>query len=175
MKNIKLFFQPLFMVVMGLFLLLGACNSTLKPVEVRIKDAVDKYLMPLQVDSFRITKIDTLSSAGYARLMIETLENMRIEMEFQYKEAVFLGDDSTMNIIDSAMLEIDNVLDYFLFYTQQQKDTDTPDTRDILLYMVSVNYYLYGNETPTCLFLTPDMQVHELDPFRHNLLEKPID
>lgn len=157
---------------LGILLLsffLISCRSKTEPdTNTRISAIINEYASEIDADSASVTTIDTLSSMGYARLMMEMLESMQFDLEYQFKDALFTGNDSLANEIEFSMMEIDDMSEFFFVASN---DPQTPN-RDLLLYMVSALFYKNNATEMMHLFITPDFKIHHLDPFNHNLLEE---
>ena len=164
-KNI--FILAILLVLSILFFSCGKRDNT-KNLEKKIHQAAEQYLGKENIDPLSIISIDTLSSLGYANLMLELLENMRFEIEYQLKDAIFAGDDLMADEIELSMMEIDDAYDCFLAYSHNESAIDD----DILLYMATVDVSGKNDHQIMKLFFTPDIKIEELDPFNKNLLEK---
>ena len=162
MKRIIL---PLFCIV----ILLSSCGKkdNAAILNKKITEAVELQFANEQIDSLKVHSIDTLSSLGYANLVIEMLERMKYDIEYQYKEAIFTGDEALINDIEINMMDIDDALDTYRDCLKRE----STKMDDLLLYIVSVSKYKDGTESLTLLF-TPDFKPYVLDPFEDNLLEK---
>ena len=163
MKRIIL---PLFCAV----ILLASCGKKDKAENLneKIAKAAELYFANDEIDSLRVQSIDTLSSLGYVNLMLEMLENMKFEIEYQYKDAIFTDNEALIYEIEFDMMDIDDALDRYKEYT----GSESVRIDDFILYIASVSVYKGGEESPATLLFTPEFTLHILDPFDDNLLEK---
>ena len=162
MKRIIL---PLFCAV----ILLSSCGKKdkVENLNEKITKVAELYFANDGIDSLRVQSIDTLSSLGYVNLMLEMLENMKFEIEYQYKDAIFTDNEALINEIESDMMDIDYALDRYREYA----GSESVRIDDLVLYIASVSVYKGGEESPTMLLFTPEFTMHILDPFDDNVLE----
>lgn len=162
-------FYPVF--VLLLFVLLAvSCREKRTESQIlheKIQNTAKLYLQDLPVDSVTIQHMDTLTELGYAKIMLEMLENMKEEYNILYKQAVANQDERTMNEIEHFQEEIRNEIEFFFV----KMNSEEIDDRQLKLYMVSATYFENGNGTPILFFTTPEGNLHELDPFDDNLLK----
>lgn len=162
-------FYPLFVLVV-LVLLAVSCREKRTESQIlheKVQNTAKLYLQDLPVDSITIQHMDTLTELGYAKIMLEMLENMKEEYNILYKQAVANQDERTMNEIEHFQEEIRNEIEFF-FVKMNSEDIDD---RQLILYMVSAAYFENGNSTPFLFFTSPEGNLHELDPFDDNLLK----
>ena len=162
MKRIIL---PLFCVV----ILLSSCGKKdkVENLNEKITKVAELYFANDGIDSLRVQSIDTLSSLGYVNLMLEMLENMKFDIEYQYKDAIFTDNEALINEIELDMMDIDDALDRYREYAGSERVR----VDDLILYIASVSVYKGGEESPKTLLFTPEFTSHILDPFDDNLLE----
>lgn len=137
-------------------------------LKARMLEMSTEYLKSEQVDSVKISKVDTITAMGYAKIMLEMLENMKIEYENQYNAAMKSGNQNAGVEIEYTLNEVYQASESFL----EIMNNDNTDDTKLLLYMVSLTYYKNNTPTSMLLFTTPDYKIHEIDPFGNNLLQK---
>jgi hypothetical protein len=137
-------------------------------LKTRMLEVSNEYLKSEQVDSVKIVKIDTITAMGYAKIMLEMLENMKIEYENQYNAAMKSGNQNAGVEIEYTLNEVYQASESFL----KIMNNDNTDDVKLLLFMVSLTYYKNNVPTSLIFFTTPDYKIHEIDPFGNNLLEK---
>jgi hypothetical protein len=127
-----------------------------------------KERLKLEVDSVQIAKIDTLTQLGYAKLILEMLENMDEQYQLDYYKALLAQNGELSTEMESNLLQAREMKQEFIAIV----DNATVDNKKVFLYMYQANYWRNGGIFEAILFATPNYKFHELDPFANNLLEK---
>lgn len=118
-------------------------------------------------DSVVINRIDTVTEMGYAKLVLELLENLEYQYKLMYDEATLANDDRKIDNLEIYLRQISTQTDYF----RTIEETESADNQNILLYMISAAYYKEGEGNDFICFAKPDFSLHIIDPFADNLLQ----
>jgi hypothetical protein len=165
---IKKIFYFAFIVTIALTFQSCKKKSGQEILKSRMLEVSQEYLKSEHVDSVKVIKVDTITAMGYAKIMLEMLENMKIEYENQYNAAMKNKDQSSGVEIEYTLNEIYQASESFLGIIT----SDKTDDKKLLLYMVSATYYKDNIPTSLIFFTTPDYKIHEIDPFGNNLLQQ---
>ncbi len=137
----------------------------------RLRSCTEQYVKEeLQIgnpDSVVINKIDTVTEMGYAKLVLELLENLEYQYKLMYDEATLANDDRKIDNLEIYLRQISSQTDYF----RAIEEAESADNQKILLYMISAAYYKEGEVNDFICFAKPDFSLHILDPFADNLLQ----
>lgn len=128
---------------------------------------VSDELQVVNPDSVIVMRFDTVSERGYAALVLEMLENLGQQYKMMYDEATF-NDDPRVENLEIYLNQIDHQTDYF----RNILDTESAETDNLLLYLISAAYYKNGKAEEFICFANPDFTIHILDPFGDNLLNQ---
>lgn len=136
-----------------------------------LQSCTEKYVKEeLQInnpDSVVINSIDTVTEMGYAKLVLEMLENLEYQYKLMYDEATLANDDSKIEYLEIYLRQISTESDYF----RKIEESESADNQNILLYMIAGSYYQAGKGEYFICFANPDFSLHVLDPFADNLLQ----
>ncbi len=132
------------------------CASTYVQQELGINDA----------DSIVVNRTDTITEMGYAKLVLEMLENLEYQYKMMYDEATVNNDEQKLQYLEIYLNQISTQVDYF----RAVEESETADNQQLLLYLISGSYYQKGEKEDFICFANPDFTLHILDPFADNLL-----
>lgn len=159
-----------FLILTALICLLASCHKKPSPQEVlenNIRQAAREYIGSEQIDTVIISKMDTLSSLGYAILMRdEVLPLMQAEFEYDYKEAMFEENEMAIMDIELSMTEIEYMIERF----DELMEKGNLSQDDMQLLCVVIEIQQDGRSQSFDFFTTIDGKLHILDPFNNNLL-----
>lgn len=130
--------------------------------KVAIEYVTDILLVP-NVDSIKINKIDSISDLGYAKLTLELLEEMKVNYDYLYQDALMNGEsEESSDEILAQSKEVEVALgEYFSISNNEQ--TDSKNLRN---YLVFATYFKQGNATQFIFLTTPKGEYYELNPFK---------
>lgn len=132
------------------------CASTYVQQELGVSNA----------DSIVVNRTDTITEMGYAKLMLEMLENLEYQYKMMYDEATVNNDEQKIHYLEIYLNQISTQVDYF----RAVEESETADNSRLLLYLISGSYYQKGAKEDFICFANPDFSLHILDPFADNLL-----
>jgi len=159
-------------VIGAIILLIVSCDQD--PAKVQLKKLKQlsitfaKDQLKKEIDSVQITKIDTLTQLGYAKVTLEMLENMDEQYQLDYYKALAAQNEELSTELETYLGQVEELKQEFTTIV----DDAVVDNRKTFLYMYQVNYWRDGGFFDVILFATPSYKLHELDPFQNNLLEK---
>lgn len=124
---------------------------------------VTNILLINDFDSIKISKIDTLSDLGFAKLSIEMLEEMNSNYELAKTDAILNGEsDEAIQQIESQQQEVElKIADFFTISNDEKTDS-----KNIKFYFVNAFLYYQGKEIPFIFLMTPDCKYYEYDLFK---------
>lgn len=123
---------------------------------------VTDILLVQDYDSIKIEKIDSISDLGFAKLTLELLEEMKVNYDYLYQDALMNGEseEATDQILaQSREIEV-SIGEQFTIANDE--NTNTTNLKNYLVYAV---YYKSGNSTPFLFLTTPKGEYFELNPF----------
>lgn len=164
----------IFIPIIAIFLItisLVSCQKKPSQQEIlqeNIRQAVREYMEMGTIDSVYIQDIDTVSSLGYAIMMKQALENMQMNYEYEYKEAIFENNEIQILEIELSISEIEYMIEYFdLLMRNEQLKQD-----DLLLLWITSEIEFGGQRQHIDFLTNPDGTLHIPDPFGNNLLDE---
>jgi hypothetical protein len=159
-------------VIGAIALLVTSCHRD--PTEKQIEKLKElsltyaKEQLKLEVDSVQITKIDTLTQLGYAKITLEMLENLDEQYQLNYHKALLAENDELSSEMESNFMQARELKQKFAAIV----DNATVDNEKAFLYMYQAIYWRDGGVFEPILFATLNYKIHDLDPFENNLLEQ---
>lgn len=117
-------------------------------------------------DSVVVNRTDSITEMGYAKLMLEMLENLEYQYKMMYDEATVNNDEQKLKYLEIYLNQISAQVDYF----RAVEESEMADNQQLLLYLISGSYYLENKKEDFICFANPDFSLHILDPFADNLL-----
>lgn len=119
-------------------------------------------------DSIVVHTVDTVTEMGYAKIVLELLENLEYQYKMMYDDATLANDEQKIGNLEIYLRMIEKQTDKFRFI----EENESADNQQLLLYLISGTYHK-GNEKGDFLcFANPDFTLHVLDPFADNLIDK---
>lgn len=119
-------------------------------------------------DSIIVHSIDTVTEMGYAKIVLELLENLEFQYKMMYDEATMSDNDQRIHNLEVYLHMIETQTDKFRII----EESEAVDNQQLLLYLISGTYYKGSENGDFICFANPDFTLHILDPFADNLIEK---
>lgn len=150
----------------------GCKNYATNKLKREMKPFAKSYLKTERVvdyDSLTIDCVDTITEMGYARVMVELLNQMEASYQAQYDQAVLEDKGQKLEYLHLYLNEIDQTKTDF----EDLMENGDLKENGILLYMVSGHYWKDNERVPLIFFVTADKRkIYTMDPFGDNLLYK---
>lgn len=140
-----------------------ACTKTPPTLNDRLEAAITAHEVSVNqqvtIDSVVIMHVDSLTELGYAKLMLEQLENMQYDYEAVYLSAAG-GTDEELTSLELQLQEIQEMCDH---YRQIVQDFAADDDA-FFAYFVSANVYGNGTSQLFMYVVNQDFAIMD-DPF----------
>jgi hypothetical protein len=130
------------------------------------EEYVQTELNIMERDSVVVNKVDTITEMGYAKLVLEMLENLEYQYKLMYDEATLNNDEQKLQYLEIYLNQISSQVDYF----RNIEESDAADNQQLLLYLIYGSFYIDGEKEDFICLANPDFTLHVLDPFADNLL-----
>ena len=124
---------------------------------------VTDVLLIQDYDSIKINKIDSISDLAFAKLTLELLEEMELNYDYLYQDALMNGEsEEASDQILAQTKEVEVALGEY-YTISNDENTNTKNLRNYLVY---ATYYKLGVPTNFIFLTTPKGKYYELNPFK---------
>jgi hypothetical protein len=124
---------------------------------------VTDVLLIQDFDSIKIIKIDSISDLAYAKLTLELLEEMKVNYDYLYQDALMNGEsEESSDQILAQSKEVEIALSEYYSIS----NNDQTNTKNLRNYLVYATYFRQGLATHFLFLTTPKGEYYELNPFK---------
>lgn len=124
---------------------------------------VSDILLVQDYDSIKISSIDSISDLGYAKITLELLEEMKVNYDYLYQDALMNGEseEATDQILGQSR-EVEMCIGE-QFTIANDENTNSKNLRN---YMVYATYFKAGIPVQFIFLTSPKGVYYELNPFK---------
>lgn len=124
---------------------------------------VTDVLLIQDYDSIKINSIDSISDLGYAKITLELLEEMKLNYDYLYQDALMKGEmEDVTDQIFAQSREIEMCIGEQFSIANNEK-TNAKNLRNFMVY---ATYFKNGAPTQFIFLTTPKGDYFELNPFK---------
>lgn len=123
---------------------------------------VTDVLLVQDYDSIKINKIDSISDLGFAKLTLELLEEMKVNYDYLYQDALMNGESEEAT---DQILAQTREIEYSIGEQFTIANDEKTNTKNLRNYLVYAEYFKSGNSVPFIFLTTPEGKYFELNPF----------
>lgn len=124
---------------------------------------VKDILMVQNYDSIKIVKYDSISDLGFAKLSLEMLEEMKVNYDYIYQDALMNGEPD--EVLDQLTHQM-KLIEVEMAVQLEAANSDQTNTKNLRNYLVYAIYYKTGVSTPFLFLLTPDGAYYDFNLFK---------
>lgn len=124
---------------------------------------VQDILLIQNYDSIKIVKFDSISDLGFAKLSLEMLEEMKMNYDYIYQDA--LMNEESDEVLDQLTHQI-KLVEVEMAVHLEAANSDQTNTKNLRNYLVYATYYTKGSPTPFLFLLTPEGEYFDFNLFK---------
>ena len=156
-----------FIIIMLLIPFFYSCNPSEKKIIKKANELAYTFLQDIPVDSIAILSVEKVTAMRYAEIVFEMMETMEYEYDMLYEEAISNEEIEKAEIFEQDKKEVIAIKE-FCFSGIVSKFFNE---KEVILYMVQFMSFEEDYTENGYFLMTPKFTLHELDPFRDNLLK----
>jgi len=144
-----------------------SCKKSEKQLIRKANELAYAVLQDDSIDSVSILKVEKVTAMRYANIVFEMMEEMENQYRILHEEALFNGEEERAEVLQEEWNKVLAIKEFCFTGII----SDAFDDKKIILYMVQYLFFEPDYAESGYFFMTPKFALHELDPFRNNMLK----